>query len=403
MDPFEKFPCEIMLQILSYDNDFVGINSLLSVSPWVNLVFQEQPRKITLSLIRSCSITSLPEILHLLRDVVLIKSSTNHCADLESYKRLCPPPPDKIDSHHDPLPEQTTVPEMLQLIHIAANIQRLACTSLHVMQRNFVSAVERSSFPGETQPAAEPIVWIEEYRVHWALWHLQLYSIFRSTAIDRWKWSKELVNRLDNIYVTSYGWRSDAASEQTLTVAAVLADLGLSPSYGGSSSESSEEDTVKDERESDKEPVEAAWALTSKSVPFFASMALPPRSEKSPIWSPSPAPDNECKLEKIWVRAPAQRVSSSTAALMVCYYTSESILRQESPSAYLDMRQFQPFRRVGVVIWNNRRLDSVGLLPNNGRGDYYPHSIRDTIARWLALVGKPLFRPLDRRRSLSYR
>lgn len=403
MDPFEKFPCEIMLLILSYEDDFVGIDSLLSVSPWVNLVFQEQPRRITLGLIRSCSITSLPEIQHLLRDVVLIKSSSNHCADLESYKRLCPPPPVQIDSHPDPLPDQTTVPEMIQLIHIAANIQRLACTCLHNMQQNFVSAVERSFGAAATQPAAEPIVWIEEYRAHWALWHLQLYSIFRSTAIDHWKWSKELVNRLDNIYVTSYGWRSDAASEQTLTVAAVLADLGLSPSYGGSSSEYSEEDTVKDERETDKEPVEAAWALTSKIVPFFASMALPPCSDHSPIWSPSPAPDNNSRLEQAWARTPTQRVSSSTVALMMCYYSSESLLRQESPSAYLDMRRFRPFRRIGVVIWNNRRLDSVGLLPNNGRGGYYPQSIRDTIARWLALVGKPLFRSLDRRRSLFYR
>lgn len=39
MDPFKSLPTEIIREIISYTADFVGIESLLSVSLWVNTIF----------------------------------------------------------------------------------------------------------------------------------------------------------------------------------------------------------------------------------------------------------------------------------------------------------------------------------------------------------------------------
>jgi hypothetical protein len=96
------------------------------------------------------------------------------------------------------------------------------------MQHNFVAAVE----PPCAEAARKPLVWLEEYRVYWALWHLQRYSDLRNAAINRWGWSSESLARLDE-YNTWMGIPSSFLAEHFWTVAAVVIDLGLSPpSYG---------------------------------------------------------------------------------------------------------------------------------------------------------------------------
>jgi hypothetical protein len=52
------------------------------------------------------------------------------------------------------------------------------------MQQNLIAAVE----PSCAEAAGKHFVWLEEYRVYWALWHLQHYSDLLTVAIYRWRW-----------------------------------------------------------------------------------------------------------------------------------------------------------------------------------------------------------------------
>jgi hypothetical protein len=67
---------------------------------------------------------------------------------------------------------------------------------------HFISAVANSLGSAAALRATEPIVWIEEYRVYWALWHLQHYSALLKTAEYSWSWSKESVNDSGDTYIT---------------------------------------------------------------------------------------------------------------------------------------------------------------------------------------------------------
>jgi hypothetical protein len=134
MDPFTTLPMEIIQQVLSHTTDFIGFESLISTSSWVNTVFRSQPCKVTQDLIRSNSITTMPEIQHLLRSIAIINSPLTHCNNLENYLQLC------ANSQTDSmpggvlsiLPEQMSIREILHIVHIAANIQRLACMCLYI-------------------------------------------------------------------------------------------------------------------------------------------------------------------------------------------------------------------------------------------------------------------------------
>lgn len=89
MDPFTTLRTEIILQVLSHATDFVGFESLISTSSWVNTVFRSQPCKVTLGLIRSNPITTMPGIQQLLRNIAIINSPLTHCNNLENYRQLC--------------------------------------------------------------------------------------------------------------------------------------------------------------------------------------------------------------------------------------------------------------------------------------------------------------------------
>jgi hypothetical protein len=74
-DLFETLTIEIIQEILSYIDEFVDVESLLSTSSWVNQVFQARPRRITLDLLKSNPFTTMPEVQQLLLNVVILESS----------------------------------------------------------------------------------------------------------------------------------------------------------------------------------------------------------------------------------------------------------------------------------------------------------------------------------------
>lgn len=410
MDPFTTLPSEIIQQILSYIPDFMGIESLLSTSPWVKTVFQSQPRRVMLDLVRSNPITTMPEIQQLLYNIATINSPSTHCNSIESYLELCPNARTDSMAEGTPfgLPDQTTTQEIIHLISLAANIQRLACMCLYTMQQNFISAVEKSLGSPAAQRAAEPIVWIEEYRVYWVLWHFQHYSSLWKTAKSRWNWSKESCKNLGDTYMT---WNniSTGLREQIWTVASVLGDLGLHPLYGHSHKKGAEETNLEEEEGHEEESSIAAWEFPAETpipIPFFSSLEPPPSLHSNqgdfPIWSPAPLPDDDSQTEKFWGRTSRSRLEMSNCAPMIHSYTVIIKSRPAFQQAWRDIRQVQPFRRVGAMVWTRWRMYSVGLYSSCPRGmeistpdgDYvretdFRLSMYDVISRWLALVGKP--------------
>lgn len=267
MDAFENLPPEIIIRIIQYAADFVGIQSLLVVSPRVHAVFEAQPYRITEDLIVSNPMTTMPEIRNLLRYTALVP--TVHRSSLDNYIGIM------CESTSSVLPREMSFAQLHQLVQIAAQVQRLACVCLSTMQQNFVSAVGATpagSLCGaaRAQKASQPFSWIEEYRVYWALWHLVYFSILHEAA-------KALpADSVQGIYACAVRSQRDTPrNEYIWTVAAVLSDLGLHPSYGDSAQQ---------------EPSKAFWDLPEETpIPLFTSFEF--IFENYLIWSPQPVPE----------------------------------------------------------------------------------------------------------------
>lgn len=179
-------------------------------------------------------------------------------------------------------------------------------------------------------------------------------------------------------------------SEMIWTVAAVLADLGLHPSYGRSGVQ--------------LEPTRAAWEFPLETpIPFFASFELPQQHTDNnynyTIWSPPPVPD-ETPVNIAWSRT-ARGCDGASNQTVILHYHSRSLARSGGLGT-LSMMEMQPYRRVGVVLWDFWRVFSIGLMPNTRRettptpdgGFISPDPNGETRqewqSRWLAVVNKKL-------------
>ncbi|KAI9371625.1 hypothetical protein BJX61DRAFT_17789 [Aspergillus egyptiacus] len=271
-DPFRKLPVELIHQIVSHSGDFEDIFNLLSASPWVYAIFKAQPCPFTLDLMAANPITQIPAIQKLCQNIALIRCPSTHCTSLNDYKQAC----EAMSS----LPE--TADQLFRLIHIAAQIQHLTYICLRTMRRNFVSVLgdlPAGSLSGQyrKQNAKTPFKWIEYYRVSWVLWHLQHFSDLRTAAEQRWNWSAESLSELD-AYLVWHGVRREHA-EQIWTVSAVLADLGIQPSYRTPElDEPYRFGNLPEELldQPDQEPRCPIWLYPAKApLPYFASLKLP--------------------------------------------------------------------------------------------------------------------------------
>lgn len=248
----------------------------------------------------------------------------------------------------------------------------------------------------------------------------QHYSTLRNTAKERWNWSMESLQDLDNSYVA---WNdiSNYLGEQIWTVAAVVSDLGLLPLYRHSHENTSQRARARAEEEINinleedaEESSIPAWEFPAETpipIPFFASleldMELCPRLNSRraghgydyPIWSPPPLPNDECPVEKVWSQISRSRLQMSNCAPMIRAHTLLSKSRPGFQQAWRDLRQFKPFRRIGVMVWSLWRMYSVGFyssLPRGReisttdggcvRGVDFRLSPYDVISRWLALI-----------------
>jgi hypothetical protein len=208
MDPFRRFPPEIMQQFIIHTADFVAVENLSSASPWANAVFHAQPRAITADLIASNPITATPETQRLIRDTVILYTPSIHCRSLGEFQQTWK---NKNGLLSDLLPQQITATETLRLIPVAAKIQRIACIT-----RDHIASLR----------PARTLAWTES-RLHWALWHLLRYSVLRKTAQRRWGWTAELVMEIGDMKVTHIHWPFVATRDQwqIWSIAGFLADL----------------------------------------------------------------------------------------------------------------------------------------------------------------------------------
>ncbi|KAE8143614.1 hypothetical protein BDV38DRAFT_276697 [Aspergillus pseudotamarii] len=377
MGTFENLPSEIIIRIIHDAADFVGLQSLLVVSPRVHAVFEAQPDRITEDLIVSNPMTTMPEIRNLIRYTAL--APTVHRSSLDNYIGVM------CESTSSVLPRDMSFAELHQLVQIAAQVQRLACVCLSTMQQNFISAVGATpagSLCGavRAQKASEPFSWIEEYRVYWALWHLVYYSILCETALSLPADSIQRIHK--SAFRNQMGIRRN---EYIWTVAAVLSDLGLHPSYGDSEQQ---------------EPSKAFWDLPEETpIPLFTSFAF--GFENYLTWSPQPVPESTPVIS-IWSRGVDSCDHSSVQTGRFSSYSKILLRGIPSSAAMLDMR---PFRRLGVLLWDTWRVFSVGLITKPRRGviptpdggyldsdsDNSPLlTIQEDASIWLAMVGKTL-------------
>ncbi|KAJ5457869.1 hypothetical protein N7475_009257 [Penicillium sp. IBT 31633x] len=377
MDPFAKLPSELNQQILIHIADFAAVENLISASSQVHAVFRAQP-SIIHDLILANPITGFPEIQRLCYNISLIP--TSDYADLAHYQQAC------VDTPN------LNYMGSLGIIRLAAGIQRLACACLSLMQQNFASTLSEIpagslSGPLRAEEARKPFSWIEEYRTYWSLFHLQHYSALRNAATERWNWPAGSLQSLDAYNV----WNeiNNDKAEQIWTIAALLSDLGLTPSYGHHIENLEVFKLSKMDTEG-AEACHAAWEFSEQTpIPFFHSFKLP-SSISMPIWSSPPIPpENEATTSTRWQLAPKWR---SREPMHVRYFQNESqrVSRARGPS--FGLSYFRPWRRLGLVIWDSWRMYSVGLcyFPSRGPGLDPPNP--DGSA-WDAKLEKPDFRP----------
>ncbi|CAG8917901.1 unnamed protein product [Penicillium salamii] len=357
MDPFQQLPAELIRQIIGDTADFVGTESLISVSRHARSVFKLDTYAITRVLLSSNPITSQLEIKRLLSNIAVIHSPSIFCASLDEYMEAAASN-ETLDSPH-----QLQTPDVAcRVLHIAAQIQRLACICLSKLRREFVIAV--GGLPAHAKNANMSFSWMEEYRVYWALWHLQCYSDLRkitgwralnphdarSHLIDRkWQWSDESMQALDS-YFTLTG-SHPLRSEEIWTVAVALEDLGarsfkifpegkLQPEYRSTLSRDLPPDTP---------------------IPLFSSIEIP-RSVKTehPVWSPPPTPEKN-PVTSAWFLYPQGTIDVSGQAMVFRFLRNHV---QRNGVNRLGMEDILRYRRCGVFLWDPWRMFSTGLLPN---------------------------------------
>ncbi|KAL3457820.1 hypothetical protein BJX64DRAFT_280325 [Aspergillus heterothallicus] len=394
MNIFEKLPHELIVMVIQQIDDFVGLESLLACSPWVNAVFRDRPRRRLLDVISINPMTQTPDIIELFRNIILIRCT--YCRSFEEYRLRC-------RDTTNILLQYMTLSEIFEAIHVAAQIQRLACLCLSIMQQNFTNALRHtprmhspfcSSAPdcSRIPGASEPPIWIEEYRVYWSLWHLQHYSDLQMAAHGRWHWSGESKRTLEayNTWAHTFSTRPNVSylAEQILSITSVLMDLWIYPVY-------------------QEEPVWAAWEYTMETpIISFTFSRLPAllamRTENYRVWAAPPIP-RETDVETAWGRTVNQRNQPTRFTRLFRAYSERASISR----GILDLRMLQPYRRLGVVFWNQWRMYTAGIsyecwqsksTPNGGvinrrsstTGRIPRMSEYNLWSMWLQLVGKRL-------------
>lgn len=372
MDPFQRLPAEIIRSIIQYTPDFVGLENLFLVSARVNAVLQADPCVVLLDdLVASNTVLAMPDIHKTFRQIALLHNQSASIGSIDDYIQLT------SENAAMPISCHMSASALLQMVKIAAQIQRLACACLFTMQLNFCTAIETYSTSslacsGRVPKLETPPSWTEEYRVYWALWHLRHFSDLQKVAhghvasvsstqkLGGWDWFSGSVDRLD----TYASWNNlvdpngllNGSIEEIWSVAAILADLGLRASYGSLG-------------QGQEEPSQARWGLSPEtSMPLFTSFEHPHHAMVYPVWCSPPAPEDtesdmasqrSSKPPIVWCapREPDDTETEHPSSKSLHRPTVQSVMFRVISKLHVQRRPIvtclqdvRPYRRLGVFI-----------------------------------------------------
>lgn len=377
MDPFERLPAELINRILLPASDFVGIESLLIASPRVHAIFHDRPGLLFQELVASNAIASATPIQDITQKVRLLHSPSFNVHSLEEYIQCT------NGVHHQPNINSYGA-EVLEMVQISAQIQRLACKCLSTMQQNFISVVSglpAGSLSGSirAEKAARPFSWVEESTIYWALWHLRHYSDLHNYG-SRLNWSEDSMKRLGEYH--TWNFIDYLTAEIIATVVAVLTDLGLrliySYPYQGE----------------DEESLQGVWCYPMETPPpLFLSFDLE-RSMDITVWTSPSTPRTDSATEA-WHLSPGY--CGKAPSQMALYKEWARVLAYQGPNPNYTLLRIQPYRRLGVLVWDVWRLYSTGLMqwnngeqtetPDGGLTDVQHVGLQEWHSRWIALAG----------------
>lgn len=364
MSPFLRIPVEIIQEIIRHVDDFAGLDNLISVLPQYKAIFLANSHNLVPHML-PLSTAYADEIKTMASRIIIPPSSTlNH------------PMPDNLKYYSSGLDslaieERLRDPEFAyQFIRIGAQIQRLTCLCLSRFRNNLVAIVgthDTKKVPRalRSENARRKFSWIEEYRVYWALWHLQLYGQLRRTkGICPKSLEKELWNYCAHNDIDLF------MAEQIWTVASELVSIGFGFEWFCDLSTQNEIQS--------KWLSEPAWDFpANSSIPHITSFDFPlsAETEQQPLWSlfEGPAPQRNGKCELIEGRAVGR--SKLLAPMQMKNYRSESREYLDGGSRGLLLARLNnvyPYRRIGLFLWDNARMASIGFEDENTRGKKLP-------------------------------
>ncbi|KAF7114221.1 hypothetical protein CNMCM5793_007799 [Aspergillus hiratsukae] len=248
MDPFNKLPNEIIIQILKSCCDFTSLDGLLQMSPVVNDVFDYFYADITEAVLRSCPMTGhgIEENFQFL--VAIYSKTTFTPATIIDFLQRKPgdPLPPALEAFQS-LRAINSVTAFRQVVATVAKIHRLACacldTFIHRIKTTTPSRATVSDgklydwlWNHAPDPPAEPFQskgthhphWVEQYRVHRVLWAMQIYTELCAAAETRWSWSQDNIDRLFDKSVTT-GHSVTLREDEVPVITECLNDLSPTP------------------------------------------------------------------------------------------------------------------------------------------------------------------------------
>ena len=337
LSALEQLPAELLLKVLCFTPDLSSLHSLLLASARVSRAFPQAARHVTDAVISA----SLPPLTQAAaRAVVRIRVSAHECRCVDDVRAL----------HHEqtppPLPSAAAPALLRRFVALAHQIHCLthAClesylerctTSLRPIlppDRRFPRALNggpvlpprEDGTPYEI-PAQEPPSWIEEHRVLRSMWLVQaVYELQRARLDGRLVWTKAEMASLERLSAVDFrGLRCyGCESEQLLTVVDFLGQLS---------------------------------GERTGSTPIAFRMPQPPCAGQGSF-------HYICALElqfgfrqDKWDQG-RDRLHSNPLG----FGFNRSIA--SGPRSPLQCISFEPYRRYGFAIWDNKRLTSLGFF-----------------------------------------
>lgn len=369
MDIFKTLPAEA-IQLIITQTDFVGLESLLAVCPYAQDVFNINTAAVTRGLLASCPILSC-NLYPLFQKVASIRRYSESWKDLNDYEAHT------SDTELDAItasPDEETVRTLQGMVHVCANIQRVACVCLSMLLRRlrcvtpYGCSIDESGNIFSITPCLTkdtgPASWMEEYRIYRTLWHVQLYTDLQNAGIapkSIQPWSRPS-------YMVSFDYEPWEGGDSICggyfdTIAELLHDLaGSKP-----------------------DPHQLV------PIPAFSSLS---NHQTQTIWSPPAAPGDEGG-NFYWERGVERaEFRSSQCGLYIGHTLSNGRGPITVPADVIcDTGRF---RRLGLFIWDLWRMYCLGLTwcdekvptPDGGFAGDGPEvvSVDELLFRWFSMV-----------------